>query len=467
MIARLIRYLDDRLGSASFTRHALRKVFPDHWSFMLGEIALYAFTFLLASGTYLTLFFNDADHHVIYHGSYAPLDGRSVPESYASVLHLSFDVHLGLFMRQAHHWAALLFTGAIIFHMCRVFFTGAFRKPRELNWVVGLTLFLLAMGDGFTGYSLPGDLLSGAGLRIAYAVAQSIPVVGEWGAFWFFGGVFPTEVMTGRLFITHVLFIPLAIIGALSMHLGMVWRQKHTQFRGPGRTESNVVGSHLWPYYTLKSVGLMFATFAMIAFLGGFFEINPIWIYGPFDPWKVASPAQPDWYVAWLDGALRVGPALAVGVFGHTIPPPFWPGILLPLVLFGGLYLWPFIEAKFSNTKDQQHNLLDMPYDVPLRMGLGVAVITFGTVLGCAASDDVQAKLIHVPLDVLLRAYQIATFVMPVVFGLLAIAIAREVQARIESEPGARLVRRAELVRNAEGGYDEEPDTTRETTHAP
>ncbi len=460
IVSRAIRYLDQRLGSATFIKHALRKVFPDHWSFMLGEIALYAFLFLLASGTYLTLFFSAADRRVVYHGSYAPLDGRTVPESYASVLHLSFDVHLGLFMRQAHHWAALLFTGAILFHMSRVFFTGAFRKPRELNWIVGLTLFLLAMADGFTGYSLPGDLLSGVGLRIAYAVAESIPFVGQWLAYWYFGGLFPSEVMTARLFITHVLFVPLALIAAISMHLGMVWRQKHTQFAGPGRTEENVVGSYVWPYYALKSVGLMFATFAMIAFLAGVFEINPVWIYGPFDPWKVASPAQPDWYVAWLDGALRVGPALAVHVFGHTIPPPFWPGILLPLVLFGALYCWPFIEASFSKRDVAAHNLLDKPYDAPLRTGLGVAVIAFGTVLGFAASDDVQAKVLHVPLEILLRAYQAAALVAPVVLGLVAVAICRELQARLGSEPGVRHLRRAELVRNAEGGYEAEREPT-------
>jgi ubiquinol-cytochrome c reductase cytochrome b subunit len=459
IVRRFVDFLDDRLGSASFTKHALKKVFPDHWSFMLGEIAMYAFIALVLSGTFVAFLFDDSDKHVTYLGSYTPLLGRSVPASYASVLKISFGTHLGLFVRQFHHWAALVFTAAIIFHMCRIFFTAAYRKPREMNWIIGLTLLLLAMADGFTGYSLPGDLLSGAGLRIAYSVAESIPVVGSWLAFIYFGGKFPTSVMTSRLFITHVLLVPLLIIGALSLHLGMVWRQKHSQFVGPGRTEHNVVGSKLWPGYALKSVGLMFAVFAMCALLGGFFEINPIWVYGPYDPWTVASPAQPDWYVAWLDGALRVGPPVALHVWGHTIPSPFWPAIVMPAFLFGGLYAWPWIERRFTRDT-RQHNLLDMPYDVPWRAAVGVTVLAFGTILGFVGSDDIQAKVLHVDVIALAWFYRFAVVVVPIVCGLLAFAIARELKARFASDEGDDKKRRAVIVRNAEGGYDDKRRST-------
>jgi ubiquinol-cytochrome c reductase cytochrome b subunit len=459
IVRRAINFLDDRLGSAAFVKNALKKVFPDHWSFMLGEIALYAFIALLLSGTFIALMFDDSDKRVTYLGSYAPLHGRSVPASYASVLRLSFETNLGLFVRQFHHWAALVFTAAIIFHMCRIFFTAAYRKPRELNWVFGLTLLLLAMGEGFTGYSLPGDLLSGAGLRIAYSVAQSIPFAGSWLAFIAFGGEFPTTVMTARLFITHVFLVPLAIIGILSLHLGMVWRQKHTQFVGPGRTEHNVVGSSLWPYYTLKSVALMLAVFAMLALLGGFFEINPIWVYGPYDPWTVASPAQPDWYVAWLDGALRVGPPLAIHLFQHTISPLFWPAIVMPLVLFACMYAWPWIEPRFTGDR-RPHNLLDMPYEAPVRVGIGAAVFMFGTVLGFAGSDDIQARVLHIDVIGLAWFYRIGIIVLPPIFGFLSYLIARELKARFTSVAGDEKKRRGVVVRNDDGGFDDRRRST-------
>ena len=321
IVRRTVRFLDDRLGSSAFITAAMNKVFPDHWAFMLGEICMYAFIALVLTGSYVAFFFNDSAAPVVYHGPYSSLDGRSVPASYASVLSLSFSTPLGLLVRQMHHWAALVFLGAIILHMMRIFFTGAFRKPREMNWTIGVLLLLLGMGEGFLGYSLPGDLVSGAGLRIAYSVAESIPFIGTWLAMLFFGGTFPSDQTTLRLFITHVWILPLTIAAVMGLHLGMVWRQHHTQFAGPGRTEQNVVGSKLWPQYAIKSIALMIATFAILAFLGGFVTINPVWIYGPFDGWTVASPAQPDWYVAWLDGALRLGPALSLRIAGHTIPP--------------------------------------------------------------------------------------------------------------------------------------------------
>ena len=456
MVEGMVTFLDDRLGSANFMTRALRKVFPDHWSFMLGEICVYAFIILLATGTFIAFFFNASDARVTYHGTYAPLDGRTVSDAYASVMHLSFAVPLGLLIRQTHHWAAIVFLGAIVFHMSRVFFTGAFRRPRELNWIAGMTLLLLAIAEGFTGYSLPGDALSGAGLRIAYSVAEAIPVVGTWIAFGFFGGNFPTEAMTARLFVTHILFLPLAVIGVLTLHLGMIWRQHHTQFAGPGRTEERLVGSALWPYYAMKSVGLLAATVAVLILLGGLFTVNPIWTYGPYDPWTTASPAEPDWYVAWLDGALRLGPPWAIHAFGHTIPPLFWSAIVMPGILFGGLFAWPFIEARISGDR-REHNIDDMPYDTPWRLGAGVAVISFATLLGLAASDDIQAKVLHVTVERLLPVYRVAVLILPLVFGIIAARIGFELQARLTRPAGLEFARRVVLRRNAAGGYDESP----------
>ena len=236
MIRRLVRWFDDRLGASRFARSSLDKVFPDHWSFMLGEIAMYCFVLLVLTGIYLSFFFVPSDKTVVYHGSYAPLRGVQMSQAYESTIRLSFDVRAGLVMRQIHHWAALVFLATIVAHLCRVFFTGAFRRPREINWVIGVTLLILAIFNGFAGYSLPDDLLSGTGLRIAYSIALAIPVIGTWVAFLLFGGEFPAHDILSRLFVIHVLLVPAAIAILLSAHLAIVWRQKHTQFAGPGRT---------------------------------------------------------------------------------------------------------------------------------------------------------------------------------------------------------------------------------------
>jgi ubiquinol-cytochrome c reductase cytochrome b subunit len=454
IVRRIFTFLDDRLGSSPFLRAALTKVFPDHWAFMLGEVCVYAFLALVLTGTYVAFFFNDSSAPTIYHGVYRSLDGRTVPESYASVMDLSFVVPLGLCIRQMHHWAALVFLGSIILHMMRVFFTGAFRKPREINWIVGLSLFLLATIEGLLGYSLPGDLLSGAGVRIAYSVAQAIPVLGSWLALIIFGGAYPSDATTQRLYLIHVWILPLVIFGVIGAHLGMVWRQHHTQFREPGRTEENVVGSKLWPSYAIKSIGLMFATFAVLALLGGFFTINPIWLYGPFEGWKIASPSQPDWYLAWLDGSLRLGPAVSLHIFGHTISPLFWSGLVLPAILFGSMFAWPWIERAFTHD-ESPHNLDDMPYDNPWRLGIGVAVFTFGTVLGCASSDDLQANYWHIDVETLMYVYRSLLLIAPLGLGLLAVLIGFELRTRLGTRAGEEQVRRAVITRNAQGGFDD------------
>ncbi len=173
-----VRFIDERLGAAGFLHKTLRYVFPDHWSFLIGEIVLYSFVVLVATGVFLALFFDPSSATTVYHRGFATLQDSPSRRPTASTVHLSLDVPAGLSIRQTHHWAALVFVAAIVVHMMRVFFTGAFRKPRDVNWMIGLTLLGLALLEGFAGYSLPDDLLSGMGLAIAYGVVLSVPLVG-------------------------------------------------------------------------------------------------------------------------------------------------------------------------------------------------------------------------------------------------------------------------------------------------
>jgi ubiquinol-cytochrome c reductase cytochrome b subunit len=432
IVRRAVRWVDDRLGATSFTRDALNKVFPDHWSFMLGEIALYCFVFLVATGTFLAFFFVPSAGEVVYRGSYEPLRGVEVSEAFASVMRISFDVRVGLVIRQAHHWAALLFVAAIVAHLARLFFTGAFRRPRELNWIIGVTLLLLALANGFTGYSLPDDLLSGTGLRIAYSIALSVPLIGTWLAYLLFGGEFPAPDILSRLQVLHIYLVPLAMAGLIAAHLAIVWRQKHTQFPGPGRTETNVVGSVLWPTYAARSVGLFFAISALLAAMGGLLQINPIWLYGPFVPEAVSSPAQPDWYLGWLEGALRIFPAWEPELFGFRLPNPFIPGIVLPTVTFGLLYAWPFLEARFTGDR-AEHHLLDRPRDRPVRTAIGVGVLAFYAVLLLAGSNDILARFLGVPVGGVTIALRVLVFVLPLAAALIAHRVMRALR-----ESGAR-----------------------------
>lgn len=454
MMRRLVLALDDRLGVAPMLQKALRKAFPDNWSFMFGEIALYCFLVLVATGTYLGFFFSASTAQVTYSGSDLALRGAQVSAAYASVIRLSLDTRAGLLLRQIHHWAALVFLAAIALHMCRIFFTGAFRRPRELNWIVGMTLLVLAMAAGFTGYSLPDDLLSGTGLRIAYSVLLSVPFVGGYLAFLFFGGDFPTAQAISRLLFTHVFILPALIIGAIAVHMVIIWRQKHTQFRGPGRTEQNVVGSPLWPNYAMKSVGLGLAVAAVLSALGGFFQINPIWLYGPYRPYDVSAPAQPDWYIGWLEGALRLGPSWSVDIWNHTIPSPFFAGVLLPAVFFALLYAWPFLE-RWVTRDGAAHQLLDHPSDAPIRTGIGAAVLAFAIILTLAGSDDVQANIFSMPTESLVTAYRWLLLTLPIVTGFLTYQFARELRARREQlvAPDPHVV----IARTGSGGFEEAP----------
>jgi ubiquinol-cytochrome c reductase cytochrome b subunit len=427
------RWVDDRLGVSKLADDVLNHVFPDSWSFLLGEIAMYCFVILVLTGVYLTFFFHPGSRDVVYAGSYAPLRGLHMSEAYESTIALSFDVRAGLVVRQIHHWTADVFAAAVVVHLCRIFFTGAFRRPREINWIIGLTLLLLVIANGFAGYSLPDDLLSATGLRIAYSLLLSIPFIGTWVASLFFGGAYPGPAVISRLFIIHVLILPTLIAVLMGIHLAIIWRQKHTQFPGAGRTEHNVVGSRLWPTYAAKSAGLFAAVVAVVAALGGLAQINPIWLYGPYHTGAVTTAAQPDWYMGWLEGALRIFPAWRVHLWNHTIPELFWPGAVLPGLTFALLYAWPFIEARV--TRDRAvHHLLDRPRDRPSRTAIGTGVLTFYIVLFAAGSQDIFAQHLNAPIARVDQTFRVLLLVAPVIVAAITWKWCHDLSSRPSDE---------------------------------
>jgi ubiquinol-cytochrome c reductase cytochrome b subunit len=406
-------WLDDRFTGAKGVRYLLRKIFPDHWSFLLGEIALYSFIILLLTGTFLTFFFQPSMSDVVYHGTYTHLDGVHMSEAYASTLNISFDVRGGLLMRQIHHWAADLFVAAILAHMLRVFFTGAYRKPREVNWLIGITLFTLALLEGLFGYSLPDDLLSGAGLRITEGVLQSIPIVGTYAAFFLFGGPYPGHVIIPRLYILHVLLIPGLLLALITAHLFIMTFQKHTQMPGKGRTNANVVGAPAYPYFAAKTGAFFFFTFGAVALAGALAQINPIWLYGPNNPVGISAGSQPDFYMGFLEGALRMMPAWQWVVFGHTFAFNVFIPALVPLgLIMTGAALWPFIEQWVTGDR-REHHLNDRPRNAPTRTAIGMTTVAFYGVLWAEGANDVIADHFDIPLYTTTWIARFAIFLVP------------------------------------------------------
>ena len=408
-------WADERLGVAK-GMGLFKKVFPDHWSFLLGEIAMYSMIICLITGTFLTFWFVPSMGHVIYDGSFVPLKGVGMSEAYASTLDISFEIKGGLLIRQLHHWAALLFIVGIALHVARVFFTGAFRKPRELNWVIGTVLSLLAAIEGFAGYSLPDDLLSGTGIRAMNGFVSSAPVIGSYMTFMIFGGEFPGELIIPRLYIVHVLLLPAILVGLFAVHIFLVFWHKHTQYPGPGRTNDNVVGFPLLPVYTAKAGGFFFIVFGITALIAATVTINAVWAYGPYDPAQVTAGSQPDFYMWFSDGALRLLPGfLEFSLWGFTVSPQIFLGslVLLPLVwIILGAY--PFVEAWITGDK-REHHLLDRPRNAPVRTAVGAAAISMYLVLALATINDIIAVKFHLSINDITVALRILFFVLPVV----------------------------------------------------
>jgi ubiquinol-cytochrome c reductase cytochrome b subunit len=407
-------YLDERTSMSGIVKELGRKIFPDHWSFMLGEIALWSFVVVLLSGTFLTFFFEASMVETHYEGAYMPMRGIAMSAAMESTLNISFDIRGGLLVRQLHHWAALTFVAGIGIHMLRVFFTGAFRKPRELNWVIGFVLFILAMAEGFTGYSLPDDLLSGNGLRIIDGMIKGIPLIGTWTSFLLFGGEFPGTAIVGRLYTLHILLLPAILVALLVVHLMLMIINKHTQFAGPARTNSNVVGYPMLPVYASKMGGFFFITFGVLVLIASLFTINPIWNYGPYDPSPVSAGTQPDWYIGFADGALRlVPPHLEFVLWDRT-----WSmNIIIPLAVLGLFIvlvaIYPFIEAWITGDK-REHHIAQRPRNAATRTAIGAAGVVFYAVLWAAASSDIIATHFMVTMEGVIHTLQALLILGPI-----------------------------------------------------
>ncbi|GAA2728019.1 cytochrome bc complex cytochrome b subunit [Streptomyces nogalater] len=426
---RVADWADGRLGIYSLAKANMRKIFPDHWSFMLGEVCMYSFIIIILTGVYLTLFFHPSMNEVEYHGSYVPLQGQLMSEAFNSTLHISFDVRGGLLIRQIHHWGAIVFLAGMFVHMMRVFFTGAFRKPREVNWLFGFLLFVLGMFTGFTGYSLPDDLLSGTGVRIAEGLVLSVPIVGTYISFFLFGGEFPGHDFVARFYSIHILLLPGIMLGLMVAHLILVFYHKHTQFAGPGKTEKNVVGMPLLPVYMAKAGGFFFLVFGVLAMLAAIAQINPIWAMGPYRPDQVSTGAQPDWYMGFSEGFVRVMPGWEINFAGHTLVL----GVLIPLIVFGlmlvSIAVYPFIESWITGDK-REHHILDRPRNAPTRTALGVAWLTFFAMAMVGGGNDLWATHFHLSVNAVTWFIRVFLFAGPVIAYIVTKRICLGLQRR-------------------------------------
>ena len=460
----VVGWVDDRTGGAKGVNYLLRKVFPDHWSFMLGEIAMYSMIICLLTGAFLTFWFVPSMGLITYDGSYVPMQGVLMSEAFASTLHISFDIKGGLLIRQIHHWAALMFIVAVTVHMMRVFFTGAFRKPRELNWVIGSLLSMLAIVEGFAGYSLPDDLLSGTGIRAMQGFVLSIPVIGSYVAFALFGGDFPGEMIIPRLYAVHVLLLPAILIALFTAHIVLVAVNKHTQYPGPGRTNDNVVGFRVMPVYAAKAGGFFFLVFGVTALMSALVQINAVWVHGPYDPSAVTAGAQPDWYMWFADGALRLLPGwLEFTTFGFTWSFNISLGaIFLIPILYTILGAYPFLERWVTGDK-REHHLLDRPRNAPTRTGLGVAAISFYTVLALAGVNDIIAIQTGMSINDLTNVFRASLFLLPPLVFWITKRIALSLQ-RKDRDTVLHGRETGTIIRTPEGGYYERHEPLDEHT---
>ncbi|MEF8822179.1 MAG: cytochrome bc complex cytochrome b subunit [Halovenus sp.] len=478
-LRRLYGWFDDRLDLEG-GRSILGKAFPAEDSFLLGEVALFCFVLLVLSGMFLGFFYEPSISNVEYEGSVAEYQGEEMPESYVSVLNITYDVPFGMLLRRMHHWAAHLMVASMALHMLRVFFTGAYRNPRELNWVVGTALAGATMFAAYTGYALPFDEFASTAVGIGYNVALSIPIIGETVANIAFGGSFPSSATIPRFYFLHILVLPLVIAGLIGVHMAILVRQKHTEAQrdedvmpagptraavdrrtavegdsasggtaadggspsdsgtaadggavahGGGATKSRsrqvdrdddsvVVGLPAFPNQVAVSAVVFFLTLATLSLLAGFLPVHNIAEYGPNDPASTPSLIMPDWFLMWGYGFLKLIPSwMSFDLLGIHFSAEFIGGLLLPGIIFGVVALWPFIDYD----EKPVHFTAD-PLERPFQTAVGVAAVLFIMIASIAGMDVIVADIVGMS-TAQLKPYFIGSLIaIPILGGLIVYA---------------------------------------------
>ena len=408
-----------------------RRSRADRWSSLFGQVAVYSFVVTAITGVFLLVYYKPSMTQAVYHGSYRKLDGVPMSRAYRSTLDISFDVRGGLLMRQIHHWAALLFIAAVCAHLLRLYFTGGFRRPRWLNWLIWVTLLVLGMVAGVSGTILPDDLMSGGSLSVLEGVTLSIPVVGTHLVLWIFGGDFPGHVIIARAYWLHVAVLPVVMVALFAL------------LRRRGR-----------PVITPVSVIMFWFTCVTLAILGTFAQVNPVWLFGPSQPGSISAGSVPGWYMGFLDGALRLMPGWEFSVAGHPLTlAVLVPGVLVPGAFFTLLAAYPLIDRRLTGDPPAGR-FLDRPRDAATRTGIGAAGITFYGLLWAAAANDEIAYHLSISLYAVTWFFRVAVLAGPVlaytVTERMCLGLAR--RDRDEAEHGRETGR---IVMTPDGGYHE------------
>ena len=432
-------------------RRVVRAEPGDRSAAVFGRIAVYSFLVALVSGILLLPFFRPSMTPVVYHGSYRKLDGLTMSRAYQSTLNISFDVRAGLLIRQVHHWSADLFVAAVCLRLVRVFFRGRFRLP---DWLIWVGLLLAGMAAGLTGSILPDDMLSGGSLSVLTGVILSVPVVGTHLAALIFGGSFPGHAIIPRAYWVHVVVLPV-VLGALLLLSYRSGRPRPVRVRSGRSRPVRVRSGRSRPVRVRRVYPLLPFTAAVLVGLGATAQINPVWLVGPYVPGSISAGSVPDWYMGFLDGALRVMPAWELSFGGH----PLSLDVLIPAVIVPGLFFtlvaaYPLLDGWITGGRPPRRLLPPRPADPANRIGVGVAGITLYGLLWAAAANDEIAYHLQVSLYTVTWVFRILVLTGPV----LAFALTRMIchvaaaRRRDEAEHGIETGR---IVMTPEGGFTE------------
>jgi len=403
----VFKWFDERLELRKFKEKFLSKTFPTHPTFLLGETALFSFITLVVTGIFLGFLYEPSTTMV-------SLFGAMVPAAYASVVRLDL-LPMGLIIRRIHHWSAMIMIAAILAHLLRIYFTASYRKPREINWLVGLSLWGMAMVAAFTGYLLPYSQFSVTATSIAYYMAKSVPWVGEWISRFLFAGDFPSDGTVPRFFFMHVMLIPAVLVGLIGLHMLILIKQKHTEPQSNrNRSESQggrrLIGIPIWPEQTVISLSFYLFLLFVVVMMATYIPLNPIETYGPPSP---GTPVmRPDWYFLVVYGFLKLVPGnISFSILGGKITPETIGGVIFPAFTFVVYALIPFIDGS----KEPQH-YMENPLHRPFMTSLGIGGIVFLCMMVVAGYIDV----LHItPTEMTVTAILATAFSWSISYTLL------------------------------------------------